>query len=107
MGESTETSLEDERQVASLRAGDEAAFAALVGRHHASMTRIALLYVATREAAEEVVQETWLAVLQGIAAFEGRSSLKTWIFRILANRAKTRGARERRSVPFSSLAEGA
>ena len=67
------------------------------------MLRVARMYVSTRAVAEEVVQETWLGVLSGIGRFEGRSSLKTWIFRILTNRAKTRGEREGRSVPFSSL----
>jgi RNA polymerase sigma-70 factor, ECF subfamily len=87
-----------------LRAGEESAFAELVDRWGASMLRVAGIYVRDRAAAEEVVQETWLAVLNGIDRFEGRSSLKTWIFRILANRAKTRGEREGRSVPFSALA---
>ena len=67
------------------------------------MLRVARMYVSTRAVAEEVVQETWLGVLSGIGRFEGRSSLKTWIFRILTNRAKTRGEREGRSLPFSSL----
>ena len=89
--------------VESLRAGDEAAFAALVDRYHASLVRLARLYVRDPAVAEEVAQETWLAVLGGIDRFEGRSSLKTWLFRILTNRAKTRGERERRSVPFSSV----
>ena len=70
------------------------------------MLRVASMYVSTRAVAEEVVQETWLGVLSGIGRFEGRSSLKTWIFRILTNRAKTRGEREGRSVPFSSLGGG-
>jgi RNA polymerase sigma-70 factor, ECF subfamily len=90
--------------VAALRARDEAAFAALVAELGPSMLRVARMYVSTRAVAEEVVQETWLAVLTGIDRFEGRSSLKTWIFRILANRAKTRGEREGRTVPFSSVA---
>jgi RNA polymerase sigma-70 factor (ECF subfamily) len=90
--------------VARLRAGDEGAFAELVDRHGATMLRVARMYLRDRSVAEEVVQETWLAVLQGIDRFEGRSSLKTWIFRILTNRAKTRGQREGRSVPFSALA---
>src|SRR5215212_5826739 len=68
------------------------------------LMRLALMHVPSRAVAEEIVQETWLAVLNGIDRFEGRSSLKTWIFRILANRAKTRGERESRSVPFSALA---
>ena len=86
-----------------LRAGDETAFEELIDRYGASMLRVAHMYVRDRAAAEEVVQETWLAVLNGIDRFEGRSSLKTWIFRILSNRAKTRGEREGRSLPFSAL----
>jgi RNA polymerase sigma-70 factor (ECF subfamily) len=69
------------------------------------MLRVALLYVGSRAVAEEVVQEAWLGVLTGLERFEGRSSLKTWIFRILTNVAKTRGEREGRTVPFSALAE--
>jgi len=94
---------EDIKLVQRLREGDEAAFAALVDRHGASMLRLAMNYVSSRAVAEEVVQETWLAVLEGLGRFEGRSSLKTWIFRILMNRAMSRGQREHRSVPFSSL----
>jgi RNA polymerase sigma-70 factor, ECF subfamily len=90
--------------VAALRAGDERAFALLVEELGPSLLRVARMYVSTTAVAEEVVQETWLGVLAGIERFEGRSSLKTWIFRILTNRAKTRGEREGRSVPFSSLA---
>jgi RNA polymerase sigma-70 factor, ECF subfamily len=89
--------------VARLREGDETAFAWLVDAYGAQMLRVARMYVRDRAVAEEVVQETWLAVLNGIDRFEGRSSLKTWIFRILANRAKTRGQRESRTVPFSAL----
>src|SRR6266545_7003619 len=70
----------------------------------ASMLRVAQMFVSNRAVAEEVVQEAWLGVLKGIGRFEGRSSLKTWIFRILANTAKTRGVREARSIPFSALA---
>jgi RNA polymerase sigma-70 factor, ECF subfamily len=77
----------------------------LVQRYSPSMLRIASLYTPSRAVAEDVVQETWLGVLQGLDRFEGRSSLKTWIFRILTNRAKTRGQRERRSIPFSALAD--
>lgn len=90
-----------------LRAGDESAFSQLLDHYHAPLVRLALAYVSSHAVAEEVVQETWVGVLDGLAAFEGRSSLKTWIFRILTNRAKTRGARERRTVPFSSLADAA
>src|SRR5436305_1607902 len=94
----------DAEIVEALRAGDEATFAALVAQYGASMLRVAQMYVRTRAVAEEVVQEAWLGVLRGIGTFEGRSSLKTWVFRILTNTAKTRGEREGRSVPFSSLA---
>ena len=87
-----------------LRAGDEAAFDALVARHYATMLAVAQTYVKGRAVAEEVVQEAWLGVINGLDRFEGRSSLKTWILSILVNQAKTRGAREARSVPFTSLA---
>src|SRR5436305_11502739 len=75
----------------------------LVAQYGASMLRVAQMYVCTRAVAEEVVQDAWLGVLRGIGSFEGRSSLKTWIFRILTNTAKTRGERESRSVTFSAL----
>ena len=94
----------DAALLVSLRAGDEDAFATLVTRYHASLKRVARAYVSTEAVAEDVVQETWLAVIDGLARFEERSSLKTWMFHILANKAKTRGARERRTVPFASLA---
>jgi RNA polymerase sigma-70 factor (ECF subfamily) len=96
---------DEQAVVAALRAGDEAAFTELVRRHHGSMLRVALLYVSTRDTAAEVVQETWLGVLRGLDRFEGRSSLRTWIFRILTNTAKTRGVRDRRTVPFSALGD--
>jgi RNA polymerase sigma-70 factor (ECF subfamily) len=95
----------DERLVAALRRGDEGAFAELVDRYNASLLRLATTFVRDRAVAEEVVQETWLGVLQGIGRFEARSSLKTWIYRILTNKAKTRGERERRTVPLSALGE--
>jgi RNA polymerase sigma-70 factor (ECF subfamily) len=91
------------RLVQALRGGDEAAFAELVERYHRGLMRLALLYVSSRAAAEDAVQETWLGVLRGLDRFEGRASLKTWIYRILVNRAKTRGEREARQIPFSSL----
>jgi RNA polymerase sigma-70 factor, ECF subfamily len=94
---------DEQRLVASLRMGDESAFEMLIDRYHGPLLRLAMLYVPSRAAAEEVVQETWLGVLQGLARFEGRSSLKTWIFRILTNRARTRGQREGRSIPFSAI----
>ena len=90
--------------VARLRGGDESAFAALVDAYHAMMIRFALGFVRDRATAEEVVQDAWVGVLQGLASFEGRSSLRSWIFTIVANRAKTRGIREARSTPFSALA---
>jgi len=99
----THVPLEEERLLRDLRDGDEAAFAMLVERYHSPLTRLARVYVRDRAVAEEVVQETWLGVIRGIERFEGRSSLKTWIFRILANTAKTRGERERRTIPFSAL----
>jgi RNA polymerase sigma-70 factor (ECF subfamily) len=89
--------------LARLRAGDETAFRRLVKQHDRAMRRVALPFVATEAVADEVVQETWLAVIQGLERFEGRSSLKTWIFRILVNRAQARGEREHRTVPFSSF----
>jgi RNA polymerase sigma-70 factor (ECF subfamily) len=93
--------------VASLRRGEEDAFARLIETHHPAMVRLAMNYVPSRAVAEEVAQEAWLAVLQGLDGFEGRSSLKTWIFRILMNRAMSRGQREHRSVPFSALFDSA
>jgi RNA polymerase sigma-70 factor (ECF subfamily) len=94
----------DEALVAALRRGDAGAFATVVDRHSSAMIRVALAYVPSRSVAEEAVQETWIAVMRGIDAFEHRSSLKTWIFRILTNIAVRSGARERRSVPFAALA---
>jgi RNA polymerase sigma-70 factor, ECF subfamily len=90
-----------------LRAGDEEAFAALVREYHPSLVRVARMYVSTLASAEEVVQETWLGVLNGIDRFEGRSSLRTWIFRILTNIAKTRAQRDGRTLPFSALQDPA
>jgi RNA polymerase sigma-70 factor, ECF subfamily len=90
--------------LARLRAGDERSFESLVERLYPTMLAVARHYVSSRAVAEEVVQETWLGVLKGLDRFEGRSSLKTWILRILVNTAKTRGVRESRSVPYSSLA---
>jgi RNA polymerase sigma-70 factor (ECF subfamily) len=98
---------DDLRTVAAILAGDERAFEELVDRYNPSLLRVALGYARTRSAAEEAVQDTWLGVLRGLPAFEGRSSLRTWIFRILVNQAITRGVRESRSVPFSSLGEEA
>ena len=90
--------------VAALRAGDEAAFAKLVDTHTPAMLRVARGYVASHELAEEVVQETWIALLKGISGFQGRSSLRTWIFTVMVNIAKTRGLRERREADIQVLA---
>ncbi|BDG06065.1 RNA polymerase sigma factor [Anaeromyxobacter oryzae] len=91
--------------VAALRAGDEAAFLELVGRYHRSVVRVARAYLGSDAAAEDVAQEAWLGVLKGIDAFEGRCSVKTWIFRIAVYCAKTRRARDGRLVPMSALEE--
>jgi RNA polymerase sigma-70 factor, ECF subfamily len=90
--------------LAALRAGDEDAFTELVDRHHASLVRVARQYVPTQEIAEDVAQEAWLGLVRGLDTFEGRSSLRTYLFRIVMNLARTRGVREARSAPFSSLA---
>lgn len=91
------------RLVAALCAGDEAAFGSLFHQYHAALVRMALIYSPDQAAAEEIAQETWFAVFQGIHRFEGRASLKTWLFRILINQAKKRRAREGRQIPFSAL----
>jgi RNA polymerase sigma-70 factor (ECF subfamily) len=98
----TVTPFDNAELVAALRSGDELAFADLVERLHHSLVRLARLYVADN-VAEDVAQETWLALLRGLDRFEGRASLKTWLFRVLVNRARTRATREARTVPFSSL----
>jgi RNA polymerase sigma-70 factor, ECF subfamily len=98
---------DEQALIEALRRGDEAAFMWLVDEYGAALLRVARMYVPSTAVAEEVVQETWIGVLKGIDRFEARSSLKTWIFRILTNIAKTRGERERRSVPFSSAAGAA
>lgn len=92
--------------VAALRRGEDAAFRGLVERYHAQLVRLARAFVPSQAVAEEVAQEAWVGVLKGLDRFEGRSSLKTWIFRILVNIAKTRGEREGRSVPFSAIETG-
>lgn len=96
-------SADDLRLVEALRRGDEAAFVALVDRYHTTMLRLAASFVGDLSVAEEVVQEAWLGVLRGLDRFEGRASLKTWMFTILVNFAKTRARRESRSVTFSDL----
>ena len=101
----TVPSVDEREQLAALRAGDERAFAALVDEHGAAMLQVARLYVRDRAAAEEAVQEAWLGVLKGIERFEGRATLRTWLLRIVANVARTKGVRETRSVPFSALGD--
>lgn len=102
--ESARASAQDLALVERLRAGDEDAFLHLVDALGPSMRRVARMYVHADAVADEVVQEAWLGVLQGLHRFEGRASLRTWIFRILVNVAKTRGQREGRSIPFAALA---
>jgi RNA polymerase sigma-70 factor, ECF subfamily len=97
------TTSEEARLIDALRRGEESAFLALIQRHQSSMLRVAQSFVSSAAVAEEVVQETWLGVLRGLDGFQGRSSLRSWIFSILANCARTRGARESRSAPFSSF----
>jgi len=96
----------DQDLLARVRDGDETAFETLVERYHRPMLTVARAYVRGAAVAEEVVQEAWVGVLRGLDRFEERSSLKTWILRIVANTAMTRGVREARSVPFSALAAG-
>jgi RNA polymerase sigma-70 factor (ECF subfamily) len=95
---------DDVALLAALRRGDEVAFDTLIDRYHPSLVRIATLFVRDYGVAEEVAQETWIGVLRGLNRFEGRSSFRTWLFGILANQAKRRGERERRTIPFSALA---
>jgi len=96
----------DGELVARLRAGDEAAFGLVLDRWSPGMLRLARSFVSTADSAAECVQDAWLAVLEGIDRFEGRSALRTWVYRILVNTAKRRGAREGRSVPWSSVGPG-
>jgi RNA polymerase sigma-70 factor (ECF subfamily) len=97
---------DDAELVQALRDGDEAAFAELVDELTPALTRLALAHVPSRAVAEDVVQDTWIGVINGIDRFEGRSSLRTWIFQILLNKARTRGKREKRTLPFSSFRRG-
>jgi len=94
---------DEQRLLARLRQGDEGAFDELVDRHHGGLIRMAMGYVADREVAEEVVQDTWIAVIESLHRFEGRSSLRTWIFGILIHKAKDRGVREKRHTTFSAF----
>jgi RNA polymerase sigma-70 factor (ECF subfamily) len=103
--EETPTALADDELVRRVRSGDRSAFAGLVRRHGGPLLRFARVFVRDESVAEEVVQETWLAVLEGLGGFEERAAFKTWLYRILANRARTRAVREGRSVPFSAVAQ--
>ncbi len=105
MSDALTVALEQEEKgfVTRLQNRDPAAFRAALRRYHPAMVRLASAFVPSRSVAEEVAQETWLAVLEGFDRFEGRSSFRTWLFRILGNRARTRGSRERRMVPLTSL----
>ena len=89
--------------VGRIRARDESVFEHLLDRYYSAMFRVAMVYVRSPDEAEEVIQETWIAVLSGIDKFEARSSFKTWLFRILLNRARSRAKREARSIPLSAL----
>ena len=93
----------EETLLARLRKGEEGAFDELVNKHHGALIRMAMGYVADREVAEEVVQDTWMAVIEGLNRFEGRSSLRTWVFGILIHKAKDRGVREKRHTTFSDF----
>jgi RNA polymerase sigma-70 factor, ECF subfamily len=103
MGTQTMVRDSDAELVERLRDGDEATFARLIDAYSAPLLRLAVTYVQSPSVAEEVVQETWMAVVTGIGRFEGRSSVKTWLFKILTNKAKTRALSERRTVPFSDF----
>jgi RNA polymerase sigma-70 factor, ECF subfamily len=102
----TSDGIDDAELVRRIRTGDRTAFNGLVRRHGGALLRLARVFVHDEALAEEVVQDTWVAVLDGLDRFEGRASFKTWVYRILANRARTRAAREGRTVPFSALAGG-
>ena len=103
MGSRTLVRGSDAELIDRLRSGDEPAFARLIDAYSAPLLRLALAFVQSQAVAEELVQETWMAVLTGIGRFEGRSSVKTWLFKILTNKAKTRALRERRTIPFSAF----
>jgi RNA polymerase sigma-70 factor (ECF subfamily) len=102
-GASVVLTREDQRILVALRNGDEKAFASIVERHNAALLRLARVYVADASAAEEVVQETWLGFIESLDRFEGRASIKTWLFRILINIARRRRGRDARVIPFSSM----
>jgi RNA polymerase sigma-70 factor, ECF subfamily len=94
---------DEQELIGRLRKGDESAFDELVNKHHGALIRMAMSHVADREVAEEVAQDTWMAVIESLNRFEGRSSLRTWIFGILIHKAKDRGIREKRHTTFSAF----
>lgn len=96
---------DDRRIIAGLRAGDETTFVELLDTYQGSLVRVAMRYVPSRAVAEEVVQDTWIAVIEGIDRFEGRSTLKTWLYKILIYQSRARGERERRTIPMSALVD--
>ena len=96
---------DDRRIIAGLRAGDETTFVELLDTYQDSLVRVAMRYVPSRAVAEEVVQDTWIAVIEGIDRFEGRSTLKTWLYKILIYQSRARGERERRTIPMSALVD--
>ena len=98
--------MDDSALLARLLEGDEKAFVEIVRRYHESLVRVARYYVNSDASAEDVAQDTWIAVLRGVERFEGRSSFKTWLFRILVNRARTTGVKEHRVIPLDPLAAG-
>ena len=93
----------DAQLLGRLRAGNESAFVELVGRHHHAMVRLARTYVPSEAVAEEVVQETWLAALRGLSGFEGRAAVRTWLYRILVNRARSVGTNEHKHLPVGDV----
>ena len=98
--------MDDAELLESLLGGDESSFTELVRRYHATLVKVARYYVASAATAEDVAQDTWIAVLKGIEKFEGRSSLKTWLLRICVNRARTTGVKEHRSIPVDPNESG-
>jgi RNA polymerase sigma-70 factor (ECF subfamily) len=103
MATQTVSTVDDEAVILGLRRGDEETFAHVLARYNGPLLRVAMSYVRDRAVAEDVVQDTWLGVIKGIDEFQGRSSLRTWIFRILINQAKSRGLAEGRILPLSTL----
>jgi len=98
--------VDDAELLKSLLGGDESAFSELVRRYHSTLVKVARYYVASAASAEDVAQDTWIAVLKGIEKFEGRSTFKTWLLRICVNRARTSGVKEHRSIPVDPNESG-